>query len=250
MEQSEPIRIIVNGAKGKMGIVTCDTIKNNQNFVLVAALTREDNLREAIFKYRAQIVIDLTRADCVFANSLAILESGAHAVIGTSGLNDEHLETLDKLCREKKLGAIVAPNFSIGAVLMMRFAAQAARYLPHVEIIETHHPQKYDAPSGTATKTADMIAANRNGQIELLASHESIPGVRGGICRDIPIHSLRLPGVVARQDVIFGSIGETLTLTHNSIDRQSFMPGVVLCCHKVMQLQKLCYGLETILDNA
>jgi len=249
MDQIEAIRVIVNGAKGKMGLAACETINAHQDFTLVAALSREDDLRAEIIKHRAQIVIDLTRADCVFDNSMAILESGAYAVIGTSGLTDTQLDQLDHLCHEKSLGAIVAPNFSISAVLMMRFAAEAARFLPEVEIIEMHHQQKYDAPSGTALKTAEMIGLQRCEITQKQpASHETISGVRGGRYQNIAIHSLRLPGVVARQDVIFGNVGETLTISHNSIDRKSFMPGVVLCCQKVMSLQKLCYGLETILD--
>lgn len=248
MDKNEPIRIIVNGAKGKMGLAACEAIENHSDFDLVAALTREDNLRQSIANTKAQIVVDLTRADCVFDNSVAILESGAHAVIGTSGLTETQLAILANLCQENKVAAIIAPNFSLSAVLMMRFAAEAARFLPHVEIIEMHHQQKYDAPSGTALKTAEMIAANRCPDKPMPSSHETITGVRGGQHQEIHIHSLRLPGVVARQDVIFGSLGETLTISHNSIDRQSFMPGIILCCQKVMQLDKLKYGLETILD--
>ncbi|WED42715.1 4-hydroxy-tetrahydrodipicolinate reductase [Legionella cardiaca] len=241
------IRVIVNGARGKMGILACETIRKNPDFELVGELTHHDNLRQAIAERDAAIVIDLTRADCVYENSLTIIESGAHPVIGTSGLIAEQIQTLKNHCDKKRLGGIIVPNFSISAVLMMRFAAEAARLLPHVEIVETHHQQKFDAPSGTAMKTAEMIAAARLNDSPAAKGHELIEGARGGSHYGINIHSLRLPGVVARQDVIFGSSGETLTITHNSIDRVSFMPGVVLACQKVQQLDSLYYGLEHLL---
>lgn len=243
-----PTRIIVNGAQGKMGALACETIKNHPDFELVGELTRQDNLGRAIKEKQAAIVVDLTRADSVYENSLTIIENGAHPVIGTSGLVDEQIQHLQNLCVEQKLGGIIAPNFSIAAVLMMRFAAQAARFLPEVEIIEAHHQQKFDAPSGTAMKTAEMIAKARRQDKKVIPSHELIPGARGGSHQNINIHSLRLPGILARQQVIFGSSGETLTLTHDSIDRASFMPGVILACQRVQQLDSLYYGLEQLLD--
>lgn len=243
-----PTRVIVNGAKGKMGVLACQTIQNHPDFALVGCLGRQDDLRRSIIETNAEIVIDLTRADCVFDNSLVIIESGAHPVIGTSGLIDEQIQLLKDKCAEKKLGGIIAPNFSISAVLMMCFAAEAARLLPEVEIIEIHHQQKLDAPSGTAMKTAEMIAKARTSKKNELALHELVQGARGGTHHGIPIHSLRLPGVVANQQVIFGAHGETLTITHNSIDRASFMPGIVLACQRVLTLNKLYYGLENVLD--
>lgn len=242
-----PIRVIVNGAQGKMGRLACETLKNHPEFELVGSLSRQDNLRKIIAEEKAEIVVDLTRADAVYENSLAIIESGAHPVIGTSGLNSEEIEILKALCAKEKLGGIIVPNFSISAVLMMRFAADAARLLPDVEIIEAHHPQKFDAPSGTAVKTAEMIAAARKKDMPALNKNELVPGVRGGAHQGINIHSLRLPGIVARQQVIFGSIGETLTIAHDSIDRISFMPGIVLACQKVRDLDSLYYGLEHLL---
>lgn len=240
-------RVIVNGALGKMGALACETIAKHPDFELVGALSRQDDLRRAIAEKQASIVIDLTRADSVFENTLAIIESGAHPVIGTSGLLDKQIADLTERSHAKKLGGIIAPNFSISAVLMMRFAAQAARYLGDVEIIETHHPQKYDAPSGTALKTAEMIAKARETSAAPPAGHELLTGARGCQHQDVRIHSLRLPGVIARQQVTFGSLGETLSITHDSIDRACFMPGIVLCCQKVQQLDALYYGLEHIL---
>ena len=242
-------RVIVNGARGKMGALACDTIKNNPDFELVGALTKQDNLRVAIADTAANIVIELTRADCVYENSLTIIESGAHPVIGASGLLDEQIQILKKLCATKKLGGIIAPNFSIGAILMMKFAAIAANLLPEVEIIEAHHQQKLDAPSGTALKTAEMIAEARKGKKgETLALHELVPGARGGVHQGVPIHSIRLPGILARQQIIFGTHGETLTITHDSIDRACFMPGIIMACQRVQQLDSLYYGLEQLLD--
>ncbi len=240
-------RVIVNGSNGKMGSLACETLVNHSEFKLVGQLNKQDNLAQAIRDTDAQIVVDLTRADCVYDNSVTIINQGARPVIGTSGLTGSQIKELTERCEAKQLGGIIVPNFSISAVLMMIFAAKAAEYLPEVEIIETHHQQKLDAPSGTALKTAEMIAAARKTPKNKLALKELVPGARGGIHHDINIHSLRLPGVLARQEVLFGNLGETLSLTHDSIDRSCFMPGIVLACQKVLTLNTLIYGLEHLL---
>ena len=240
-------RVIVNGANGKMGALACETLSKHSQFELVAQLSRQDNLAQAIADTNAQIVVEMTRADCVFANSLTIINSGARPVIGASGLIEAQIKELTGLCESKHLGGVIAPNFSIGAVLMMMFAAKASEYLSEVEIIETHHQQKLDAPSGTALKTADMIAAARKNAKNKLQLKELVPGARGGMHQDINIHSLRLPGVLARQEVIFGNLGETLSITHDSNDRACFMPGVILACQKAMELNTLVYGLEHLI---
>lgn len=240
-------RVIVNGAAGKMGSLACTTLENNQHFELVARLTRQDNLSNTIAKTKAEIVVDLTRADCAYENSLTIIQAGARPVIGTSGLLASEIATLSALCQQQQLGGIIAPNFSISAVLMMMFAAKASEYMPEVEIIEAHHQQKLDAPSGTALKTAEMIANARQKPKNKLKLKELVAGARGGSHCDINIHSLRLPGMLAYQEVRFGSLGETLTITHNTIDRECFMPGIVLACTKVIELNHLVYGLEHIL---
>jgi 4-hydroxy-tetrahydrodipicolinate reductase len=242
------VRIIVNGVGGKMGSLARITLEAHSDFELVAGLGKNDDLRQAIKDTRADIVVDLTRADCAYANTLAIIESGAHPVIGTSGLVDAQIQQLTALADAKQLGGIIVPNFSIAAVLMMRFAGEAAQYLSEVEIVEAHHPQKYDAPSGTAMKTAELIAEARGKTREPSeTSHELLAGARGALYHGVPIHSLRLPGVLAQQSVVFGNTGETLTITHNSMDRACFMPGVVLCCQKVRALKTLHYGLEALL---
>ena len=243
------IRVIVNGALGRMGLLACNALQNHPAFTLVAELNKKDNLAKAIVDTHAQVVVDLTRADCVFENSLTIIQSGARPVIGTSGLLTSQIEILASACESQKLGGVIAPNFSIAAVLMMSCVAKIAEYFPEVEIIEAHHQQKLDAPSGTALKTAEVIAAARKSPKNKLPLKELISGSRGGTCHDINIHSLRLPGVIAQQKVIFGNLGETLAITHNTIDRQCFMPGIILACQKVMEISQLIYGLESILSQ-
>ncbi|PJD92850.1 MAG: 4-hydroxy-tetrahydrodipicolinate reductase [Legionella sp.] len=240
--------VLVNGALGKMGALACQTIQNHPNFELVGALGRKDDLGQMIAQTKAQIVIDLTRADCVYANTQTIIQHHAHPIIGTSGLLDEQIQSLQQQCEAQQLGGIIVPNFSIGAILMMHFAKLSARFLSEVEIIETHHPQKLDSPSGTALKTADVIASARVHPKHHLENKPSVPGARGAVYRDINIHSLRLPGVLAKQHVIFGNTGETLTIAHESIDRASFMPGLILACQRVQQLNTLYYGLEQLIE--
>ncbi len=242
------MRVIVNGARGKMGAESVLAIEAAEDMSLVAALGRGDNLAEAITEHHADVVVDMTHPASVFETVSSILRAGAHAVVGTTGLSDAQLNTLDILALEHKKRCIICPNFAIGAVLMMQFAAQAAKYLPHVEIIEYHHNKKVDAPSGTAIKTAQLIAAANPGvNAEGLDEMELIKGARGGSEKNIPIHSLRLPGVIANQDVCFGGEGQSLTLSHKTLSRSSFMPGVLLCIRKTGEGVGLVYGLERVL---
>lgn len=244
----KPIRILVNGAKGKMGSLACETLAEQGQFHVVGGLSRENSLAQAIQETKAQVVLDLTRADVVYQNSRVIIEQGAYPVIGTSGLLTKQIEELNLLCQQQQLGGIIVPNFSIGAVLMMLFAAQAAKHLACVEIIEAHHPQKLDAPSGTALKTAELIAAARKTHQEPLPLKELITGARGGQHEGVNIHSLRLPGTLAQQEVLFGNLGETLSIKHTSIDRNCFKSGIVLACEQVLSLNSLVYGLEHLLS--
>jgi len=239
-------RVIVNGAEGKMGALTAQTLGKNAQFELVATLGHQNSLSEAIKKNQPDIVVDFTTATVAYDNAKMIIDSGTRAVIGTTGFTPEQIEQLKKNCAEQKLGAIIAPNFSISAILMMRLAKECAQYLSHVEIIEAHHENKADAPSGTAIKTAELINQTR-AKTKPIVSHELIEGARGGDKDGIPIHSIRLPGFLGQQEIIFGSAGETLHLKHNTIDRNAFMPGVVLACEKVMHLNNLVYGLEDLL---
>lgn len=239
-------RVIVNGATGKMGALTAQTFEKNPQFELVAKVDRHTSLSDAIKKNQPDIVVDFTTAAVAFENAKIIIESGTRAVIGTTGFTPAQIDQLKKTCTDQKLGAIIAPNFSIGAILLMRLAKESAKYIPHVEIIEAHHENKADAPSGTAIKTAEMINETR-AKTNPIKSHELIAGARGADKDGIPIHSIRLPGFLGQQEIIFGSAGETLHLKHNTIDRNAFMPGVMLACEKVMGLKNLVYGLEDLL---
>lgn len=242
------IRIIINGANGKMGQLAVKTIQANSEFTLVGQLGRNDNLSDEIKNSKADVVVDLTNADAAFENAQAIINAGVHPVIGTSGLLKDQIKQLQSLCASKKLGGIIAPNFSLGALLMMKCAQEVAKYFNDVEIIEMHHNGKLDSPSGTAVRTAELIEAARvSAPTPLKNTRETIPGARGATYQHISIHSVRLPGTVADQHVIFGGTGETLSIQHHTIDRQCFMPGIVLACKKVQELNELVYGLEHVL---
>ncbi|WP_423063079.1 4-hydroxy-tetrahydrodipicolinate reductase [Candidiatus Paracoxiella cheracis] len=237
------IKVIVNGVRGKMGAITKAAIEKEPDLELAAGIDRDDDLAKTIEKTKADVVVDFTTPQSVFTNAQTIIAADARPVIGTTGLTMEQVETLQKECQAKKLGGIIAPNFSIGAVLMMKYAEDAARYFHDVEIIEMHHQHKLDAPSGTAIKTAQMIRKVQTDK----KNAPSKDRARGDSDHGAPIHSVRLPGLFSTQSVIFGDDGQLLTIRHDGLDRNSIMPGVILACHKVMQLDHLVYGLETIL---
>ena len=239
--------IIINGANGRMGQEAVKAVTDAPEFNLVAQATRADDLATLIQTHRPDVVVDLTTADSVYANTKIIIDNDCHPVIGASGLLPDQVRELQTICHEKKLGGIIVPNFSIGAVLMMQMAEKAAHYLPNVEIIEAHHEKKQDAPSGTAIKTAELINQARQQAPLPITETELLKGARGAKVGDVPIHSVRLPGVVAKQDVIFGGTSETLTISHNSIHRESFMPGLLLACKRAPELKELYYGLEALL---
>ena len=241
------IRVLISGASGKMGQFAVKTIQADPDFTLVGQLNRTHDLAVQIKETKPQVVIDFTNAKVVLKNIETIIDAGIHPVIGTSGLVKQQIDQLEKRCADLKLGGIIAPNFSLGAVLMMKHAAEIAKYFPHVEIIEMHHDRKLDSPSGTAIRTAEMMASHTETMAK--PTQETIPGARGAHYQNIPIHAIRLPGLVAHQQIIFGGTGETLTIRHDSIDRQCFMPGVVLACKKVMGLNRLVYGLEHVLEG-
>ena len=206
-----------------MGRTTVAAIANEKDLQLVATSSRDDDLYGIIKKHQADVVIDWTTPTTVFENTQIIINAGARPIIGTTGLTLEQIEPLSQQCKAKKQGAIIAPNFSIGAILMMKYAQDAASYFPDVEIIEYHHPAKLDAPSGTAKKTAELIG------------------------KTMPIHSVRLPGIFAEQDVIFASPYEKLIIRHAASDRNAMMPGLFLCCRKIMELNHLVYGMENLI---
>jgi 4-hydroxy-tetrahydrodipicolinate reductase len=241
-----PIKVLVNGAFGRMGQIVVKTMKDHHEFELVGQTGREYDLVKSIQDSQAAIVIDFTHPDAVFNNTLMIIDAGAHPVIGTSGLTIEQVKELQNKSRQLKRGGIIAPNFSLGAVLMMKYAKEIANYMPNFEIIEMHHANKIDSPSGTAVKSAEMLATDSNKK-NTNTYREVIPGARGAAYKNTNIHSVRLPGLLAHQQIIFGSVGETLTLKHDSIDRECFMSGVCLACKKVLALDHLVYGLDEIL---
>lgn len=242
-----PIRVLVNGAAGKMGQEAVKAIHDASELVLVGGTGRGDDLTAAILQTQAQVVLDLTTAAVAFENACSIIDAGAHPVIGTSGLFETQVQALAERCAAKKLGGLVIPNFSIGMTLAMQYARDAARYFPSVEIIELHHNQKADAPSGTAVRTAELIAQIKAKAPVNLAEKETLPGARGAHYQDIPIHAVRLPGLLARQLVMFGGAGEVLSIQHDMTDRAAYMPGVCLACRKVVELDSLICGLEYIL---
>lgn len=243
-----PIKILVNGAFGRMGQIVAKAISAQPHFELVGQTGREYDLIKSIKDSQAAVVVDFTHPDSVFANTTAIIDAGAHPVIGTSGLTREQILALQERCAQLQRGGMIAPNFSLGAVLMMKYAKEIVKLMPHAEIIEMHHDGKADSPSGTAMRSAEMLAEGRADVNQPpKKSFENLPGARGANYCGIPIHSVRLPGFLAHEQIIFGNTGETLTLRHDSMDRQSFMPGVCIACEKVVGLNHLAYGLEEVL---
>lgn len=242
------IKVLVNGAFGRMGLMTVSAINEHPDLELVGQTGREYDLKQSIKDSKADVVVDFTEAAAVYQNTMTILDAQARPVIGTSGLKSEEIKALQAHAATLNLGGIIAPNFSLGAVLMMKCAKEIARYMQRAEIIEYHHADKSDSPSGTALHSAQLLReGSETLNIPAIESHETIPHGRGATYFDVPIHSIRLPGVLAREDIIFGNVSETLTLSHNSIDRECFMPGVCFACVKVMTLNQMVYGLEEIL---
>lgn len=244
----EPIRVGVLGARGRMGTTVAQAVESAPDLKLVAALDVEDNLDDLVVG-GAQVVVDFTVPSAVMGNLEFLAAHGVHAVVGTTGFDDNRLQRVRQLIADTQSNVIIAPNFGLAAVLMMQFAAKAAPHFDSVEIVEMHHPRKADAPSGTARRTAELIAAAREGMPSMPdATSESLPGARGALVSGVPIHSVRLQGMVAHQEVILGSAGETLIIRHDSYDRESFMPGVLLAVRHVVSRPGLTYGLEQLLD--
>ncbi|MBY9075840.1 4-hydroxy-tetrahydrodipicolinate reductase [Nocardioides sp. WL0053] len=241
------MRVGVLGARGKVGGQVCRSVEEADDMELVAQVDAGDDL-ETLVSAGAQVVVDFTHPDVVMDNLEFCISHGIHAVVGTTGFDDERLGRLrTALAASPQTGVLVAPNFSIGAILMMRFAVEAAPFYESVEIIELHHPDKADAPSGTARRTASLVAeARRRAGAGPMpdATSTSLEGARGADVEGIRVHGLRLRGLVAHQEVILGGPGETLTLRHDSMDRESFMPGVLLGVRSIASHPGLTVGLE------
>ena len=240
------IRVGVLGARGRMGAEVVRAVQEAADLELVAALDLGDSL-EILLSEQAEVVVDFTTPDSVMANLEFLLAHNIHVVVGTTGFNETRVVQVRSWLTNSKSGVLIAPNFAIGAVLMMEFAAKAAHYFESAEIVELHHPNKVDAPSGTAARTAELMSESRKAAgINQVpdATTTSLPGARGAMVGSVPIHSIRLRGLVAHQEVLFGGKGETLTIRHDSIDRVGFMPGVLLGIRKVSAYPGLTFGLE------
>ena len=245
------IKVGVLGAKGRMGSEAVKAISAASDLEVVAQIDLGDSLDQLISS-GAQTIVDFTHPDAVMGNLEFAINNGINVVVGTTGFDEKKLSQIKGwLAANPKVGALIAPNFGVGAVLMMQFAAQAAKYFESVEIVELHHPAKADAPSGTAARTAELITEARksvNKEAMPDATSSSLPGARGAKVGDVPVHSVRLRGLVAHQEVILGDLGETLTIRHDSIDRTGFMPGVLLGVRKVGSTPGLTFGLEHFMD--
>lgn len=249
--EDNPIRVGVLGARGRMGAEVCKAVEAAGDMEVVAMVDAGDWLFD-LADAGAEVVVDFTHPDVVMDNLRFCVDQDIHAVVGTSGFDQARIDTLTSWLEQKpNLGVLVAPNFALGAVLSMRFAQQAAKYFDTVEVIELHHNRKADAPSGTAAHTARLIAAAREeagmGEVPDATTSE-LDGARGALVEDVRVHSVRLGGLVAHQEILFGGHGETLTIRHDSLDRGSFMPGVLHGIRQILITKGVVLGLENLLD--
>lgn len=244
------IKVAVLGARGRMGSEVVKAVTDATDCELVAALDQGDSL-DALVTSGAQVVVDFTTPDVVMGNLEFLVKNNIHAVVGTTGFSNDRIEQINIwLAGNPKAGILIAPNFAIGAVLMMEFAEKAAKYFESAEIIELHHPNKVDAPSGTAARTAALISdARKQANLSAMpdATTTSLDGARGALVGDVPVHSVRLRGLIAHQEVLFGGLGETLTIRHDSLDRAGFMPGVLLGVRQISSHPGLTVGLEKLM---
>ncbi|MGM9923135.1 MAG: 4-hydroxy-tetrahydrodipicolinate reductase [Bacillus sp. (in: firmicutes)] len=265
----DTVKIVVAGPRGRMGREAVRLVQETESFELAAVIDRKNDggklqdvdgfngisapiysdIAKCFQEVKADVLVDLTTPEVGMHHTVTALKHGVRPVVGTTGFSKEDLKELEGLCNETGLGCIIAPNFAIGAILMMKFSQMAAKYFQDVEIIELHHDQKLDAPSGTAVKTADLISEVRQMKQQGHPNEkETIPGARGANVDGMHIHSVRLPGLIAHQQVMFGADGQTLTIRHDSYNRASFMSGVKVAVETVMKLDVLIYGLENIIE--
>lgn len=265
----ETIKIVIAGPRGRMGKEAVKLVTATDHFELIAVVDHKNDgmnlsdiegfaginvpiytdIEKCFQGNQADVLIDLTTPEVGMDHTKTALQYNVRPVVGTTGFSKTDLEELETICQEKELGCLIAPNFAIGAVLMMKFSQMAAKYFQDVEIIEMHHDQKLDAPSGTAVKTAEMITMVREAKKQGHPNEkETLPGARGADYNGMRIHSVRLPGLIAHQEVLFGSEGQTLTIRHDSYNRGSYMLGVKLAVEAVMKINTFIYGLENILE--
>lgn len=242
------MRVGVLGAKGKVGSTIVGAVRAAEDLTLSAEVEAGDPL-SLLTDARTEVVVDFTHPDVVMGNLEFLISNGIHAVVGTTGFTADRLRQVESWLVGTGTNVLIAPNFAIGAVLSMHFAKQAARFFESAEVVELHHPHKADAPSGTAVRTAKLIAEARKGlPPNPDATSTGLPGARGADVDGIPVHSVRLTGLVAHQEVLFGTHGETLTIRHDSLDRTSFVPGVLLAVRRIPERAGLTMGLEPLLD--
>lgn len=265
----EKVKIVIAGPRGRMGKEAVLLVSRTETFELVAVIDRKyngDNLQnvegfngisapiysdiqECFQQVKADVLIDLTTPEVGMFHTVTALENGVRPVVGTTGFTPADLQQLQDMCERLELGCVIAPNFALGAILMMKFSQMAAKYFNDIEIIELHHDQKLDAPSGTAVKTAELIRAVREPKVQGHPNEkETIAGARGADVDGMRIHSVRLPGLIAHQQVMFGADGQSLSIRHDSYNRESFMSGVKLAVEHVTQSNGLVYGLENIIE--
>ena len=262
----EPIKVVVTGASGKMAKEVLNALCRNPELEPVGAVSRKaaedylslpdgsgliplsSDLEAILTRCQPNVVVDFTNASAVMPTVRLAANRGVHLVVGTTGIPQADLEEIDKVAHQNDVGAVVAPNFALGAVLMIHLAKIAARHFEYVDITEMHHEQKADAPSGTALTTARELLKARGKPFKYAAtSKETHPGTRGGELDGVSIHAVRMPGFVAHQQVVFGSLGQTLTIRHDTVSRESFMPGVVLAIKEVSSIKGLVFGLDALL---
>jgi 4-hydroxy-tetrahydrodipicolinate reductase len=264
---SSVLRVAVSGAAGRMGRTVVRAVAQEEDLRLVAAFGHARALgedagevagvgplgipirpAEEIEGLVADVLVDFTAGPATVTNALRAVRRGVRPVVGGTGYDPATLGALERACGEQRLGGVVAPNFALGAALMMRFAGLAARHFPHVEIVELHHDRKKDAPSGTALRTAQLIASARAALPERAVQEtETVPGARGGVWEGVRVHSVRLPGLVAHQEVVFGGPGQVLRIRHDAVSEEAYVPGILLAIRRVMELDRLVVGLENLL---
>lgn len=275
MANQLPIPVIVNGAGGKMGREVVKAVSQAEDMMLLGAVDRnpeymgkdvgevagcgpleipilndlQGTLGMAVQEKQPGVMVDFTHPNSVYENTRAAIAYGIRPLVGTTGMSSEKIQELAEFCEKSSIGCAIVPNFSIGMVLLQQAAINASKYFEHVEIIELHHNQKADAPSGTAIQTAQMLAEmGKTYNLPIVRETEKLPGARGSEADEgIRIHSVRLPGLIAHQEVIFGGPGQIYTLRHDTSDRACYMPGVLLAIRKILQLKTLIYGLEKLL---
>lgn len=244
------MRVGVIGSRGRMGFTVCQAVNAADDLDLVAQIDQNDSL-DLLVDHKVDVMVDFTAPEVVMGHLEYALARNIHCVVGTTGWTPERLQQVHDLQKNSQANVLIAPNFGLAAVLMMQFAAKAAPYFDSVEVVELHHPRKADAPSGTARRTAELInEARAAAKSEPMpdATRDEIPGARGAVIGDVHVHAVRLQGLIAHQEVILGGPGESLTIRHDSYDRESFMPGVILGIRKISGHQGVVYGLDEYLD--